>query len=345
MSNPLKENSFENMSNSQKVALLLIALGQQWASAILRQLKTEEVRQISYWINQLEYVPPDVTEQVVRDFYDRLVSRTSLASTGGTDYLVEVLTQFMGEGQAHGLIDELSNTKEDEVFRVLRKVEPKPLAAYLKNEQPQTIALMISYLEPDRAALILQEFPAEFRLEVVSRLATLENTDADVLAAMERSLVQSLGGITSSKKSKKVGGPNAVAEILNSLRQEDTKEIMEALQEANMELATEIKDLMFVFADILLLDDKSIQSVLKEVDQGDLILALKGSSDNVKEKVFGNISKRQAETIEDELSFMGPVKASTVQEAQGKIVNVIRRLDEEGKILIQGKGGGDDIIS
>ena len=338
------EETLRDMGTSQKTALLFIALGQKWATALLRLLRADEVRKISYWINHINYVPQEVTEGVIREYYERLAKKTSLSSTGGSDYLLDVLSGIMGDGKAQDLIDELADSEEHEVFRILRQVDPRQLAAFLKQESPQTIALMLSYIDPTRAATIMSEFSSELQLQVVLRLARLENTDQDVIAAMERSITNSLSAMSSGKKMKKVGGAKAVAEILNNFGHEDEKNIMESLGEQDFDLAAQIKDLMFVFSDIILLDDKSIQLVMKDVEQGDLVMAMKGAPDDVKEKIFGNISKRQADTIEDELSFMGAVKASVVQESQQKIVNLIRKLDEEGKILIQGKGG-DDIIS
>lgn len=340
------DEQYAAMSNTQRVALLLIALGQKWATEIMRLLRVDEIKAISFWINNMKYVPQELTERVVQEFYDRLTHKTSLASSGGRDYLIDVLAGMMGEQRAQELADDLMAQEENEVFRILKKVEPKQLAAYLKQEQPQMIALLMSHLEAERSASIITELPEEMQCELVWRLARLEETDPDVIASMERALNESLGGMATGKKAKKMGGPKVVAEILNSLGKGRDKELLEELTERDFDLATEIKDLMFVFADIILLDDKSIQTLMKDVDQADLVLSLKGASDQAKDKIFRNISKRQVDTIVDELSFMGPVKSSTVQGAQQKIVNVIRKLDEEGKILIQGKGGGgDDIIS
>jgi flagellar motor switch protein FliG len=332
------------MPQSKKVALLLIALGQRWATAIMRTLPQKQIRQVSFWINQIDYVPQEVTEDVIKEFYERLVRKTSLSSMGGSEYLNDVLAGIMGETKAQDMIDELAETEDNEIFKILRRVDPKQLSAYLKQEQPQTIALMLSYLDPARAASILKEFPEELRVDIVFRLATLEDTDGELIAAMERSLTQSLGSVASGRRSKKVGGAKQVAEILNSIGNDVSQTIMDELEGQDVDLATSIKDLMFVFADVILLDDKSIQTLMKDVENADLVLALKGASESIKDKIYRNISKRQAEGIEDELSFMGPVKASAVVEAQQKIVNVIRKLDEEGQILIQGKGG-DDIIS
>lgn len=332
------------MSYAQKAALLMIALGQRWATEIMRMLRPEEIKKVSYWVTRMDYVPQELTEKVVKEFYERLIRKTSLSSLGGKSYLLDILSGMMGEAKAREMIDDLTNNEEAEVFRILKKVDPKQLAAYLKPEQPQTIALMLSYLDAMRSAMILSEFPQETRTKVIMRLARLEETDPHVIEVMESALNESLGNMAAGHQMKKIGGPKIVAEILNNLHKDVEKDIMDELTEKDFELATEIKELMFVFDDLVLLDDKSIQTVLKEIDQSDLIMALKGSSLAVKDKIFKNISKRQAETIDDELAFLGPVKASTVQSSQMKIVNLIRKLDEEGKILIQGKGSGDEII-
>jgi flagellar motor switch protein FliG len=339
------EETYEEMANSQKTALLFIALGQKWATEMMRFLKVEEVKKISFWINRMNYVPQELTERVIRDFYERLVKKTSLSSAGGRDYLEDVLGGLMGESRARELIEDLSQQEDDEMFRILKRVDPKQLASYLKQEQTQTVALLLSYLEPTRTAAILAELPQAKQTDILMRLAKLEESDPEIVNAMERTLTKSLGKMVSDKKSMQVGGPKLVAEILNNVGRDDEKELMERLSEVDFDLAASIKELMFVFADVILLDDKSIQAVIKDVDQADLILALKGSNDTVKDKIFRNISKRQVDTINDELAFMGPVKSSTVQDAQQKIVNIIRKLDEEGKILIQGKGGSDDVIA
>jgi len=339
------EESLKEMPSAKKASLLLIALGQRWATEIMRLLKPEEVKKISFWISRIEHVPQELTERVIKDFYERLVRKTSLASTGGREYLLDILSGMMGESRAQELVEDLSQEEDNEVFRILRQVDPKQLAAYLKHEQPQTVSLLLSYVDPKRAADIIGYFSEEVRYDVLTRLAKLEETDPDIVSSMERTLTQNLGAMTGGKKMTKVGGVKMVAEILNNVNRDVEKSLLDQLSEEDFDLATEIKDLMFVFADMVLLDDKSIQAVVKEVDGGDLVLALKGSSDAVKEKVFKNISKRQADTINDELSFMGPVKASVVNEAQQKIINIIRKLDQEGKILIQGKGGSDDIIA
>lgn len=337
---------YRELTNTQKAALLLIALGQRWATEILRLLKEEEVKALSYWINQMSFVPQELTERVVKEFYARLVRKASLSSSGGREYLRDVLVSIMGEGKAQELLESLEDHKKQEVLNILRKVNPKQLAAYLKQERPQTIALMMSYLEPPKAAEIIGALPEESQTEIIMCMAKMEESDPDVVFAIEQALSESLGPLAVGGDSKKVGGLKSVAEILNSVDKEAGKVIMDQITERDFDLAAAIKDLMFTFDDLTLLDDKSMQSVLKDVDQNDLILALKGATEGIKDKVFRNMSKRQAESINDELSFLGPVKASVVAQGQSKIVSVIRKLDEEGKILIQGKGGGgDDIIA
>lgn len=335
---------FNNMDQSQKAALLMIALGHKWATEIMRLLKPAEVKKVSYWVSQVNYVPQEVTEAVIREFYESLVRKTSLSSTGGRDYLLEVLTGLMGTNKARELVDDIVTQEDAEVFRILKKVDPKQLAAHLKQEQPQTVALMMSYLEPRRSAAIIAEFQQDIQTEILLRLAKLEETDPDVIGVMERSLQDSLGSVAAGKQMKKIGGIKVVAEILNNVSKDIEKSIMDDIGDRDFDLATEIKDLMFVFEDLVLLDDKSIQTVLKDVEQSDLVMSLKGATEGVQEKIFRNISKRQVDSINDELAFLGPVKSSSVHDAQQKVINIIRKLDEEGKILIQGKGGGGDEI-
>ncbi|MDF2550345.1 MAG: flagellar motor switch protein FliG [Chlamydiales bacterium] len=339
-----EEISFTNPTSSQKLALLLIALGQKWATEMMRLMKPEEVKKVSFWINRINYVPQEVTEKIIREFYDKLVAKTSLASTGGREYLMDILVGMMGDSRAKELIEDLSHEEENEVFRILKRVEPRKLASYFKHEQPQTVALMMGHLDPQRAAAIISEMPNDVQFEVLMRMAKLEETDQDIVNAMEESLTATLGSVGVGKKSKKVGGAKAVAEVLNFFRREGSKSIMDRISETDVNLAGEIKDMMFVFTDIVLIDDKSMQSVLKEIEQADIVLALKGANDEIRDKVFRNISKRQADTINDEISFLGAVKSSSVHASQQKIVNIIRKLDQEGKIVIQGKGNSDDVI-
>lgn len=338
--------AYKELNNSQKAALLMIAMGQKWATEIMRQLKDEEVKKISFWISQMEYVPAELTEKVIREFYTRMNEKTALASAGGRDYLKGVLTGIMGDDKATELIDDLVHHEESEVFRILRRVDPKQLAAYLKQEQPQTIALMLSYVEPERAAAIISCLPAAQQTEVVLCVAKMEEADPEIVMTMEKALQETLGSVVSGRKMRKVGGIKVVADLLNNMGRTEEKRILESLTEKDFDLASEIKELMFTFDDMALLDDKSLQLVLKEVEGPDLVIALKGANDEVKGKVFRNISKRQVQSIQDELSFMGPMKASAVLAVQQKIINIVRKLDEEGKILIQGKGGGgDEVIS
>lgn len=338
------EDIYKNLNPAQKAAFLLITLGQRWASEVMRFLKEEEVKQISYWINQMNYVPQELMEKIIKEFYVKLSKKMSLGSSGGREYLHETLSLIMGDDKANSLIEDLGHHDENDLFRVLRKIEPAQLAAYLVQEQPQTIALMIAYLNPKRSAAIIAELPRSMKSDVIYQLATLQGTDPDVVQTMDSALKESLGALAEGAKMEKLGGVQMVAEILNNLDQPSSKVVMEEIQDRNMDLAIQIKELLFVFSDIVLLDDKSVQLLLKEVPQEDLLVALKGSNSEVKEKIYRNMSKRGAEALEDELAFMGPIKASQVSEVQQKIVNIIRKLEEEGKILVA-KGGADDIIA
>lgn len=338
------EDIYKGLNPAQKTAFLLITLGQKWATEVMRFLKEDEVKQISYWINQMHYVPQEINEKIVKEFYSKLVNKASLGSSGGKDYLFDILTNIMGDDKAIELIDDLGQSEESDVFRVLRKIEPSQLAAYLVQEQPQTVALMLSYLQPKRAASIIKELPDEMKIEVMYQMSKLQGTDPDVIETMDEALKVNLGAVADGKQMEIVGGVKVVAEILNNLDQVSNKLIMSEINDRDLDLAVEIKELLFVFDDIATLDDKSVQLVLKEVPSEDLLIALKGANAAVKEIIFRNMSKRGAEGIQDELAFMGPVKGSTVTEVQKKIVNIIRKLEEEGKVYIQ-KGGEDDVVS
>jgi flagellar motor switch protein FliG len=338
------EDVYKGLNPAQKTAFLLITLGQRWATEVMRFLKEDEVKQISYWINQMHYVPQEINEKIVKEFYGKLVNKASLGSSGGKDYLFDILNSIMGDEKAIELIDDLGQSEESDVFRVLRKIEPSQLAAYLIQEQPQTIALMLSYLQPKRAASIIRELPDEMKAEVMFQMAKLQGTDPEVIETMDNALRASLGAVADGKQMEIVGGVKVVAEILNNLDQVSNKLIMSEINDRDLDLAVEIKELLFVFDDVATLDDKSVQLVLKEVPQEDLIIALKGASAAVKEIIFRNMSKRGAEGIQDELAFMGPIKGSTITEVHKKIVNIIRKLEEEGKVYIQ-KGGEDDVVS
>lgn len=338
------EETFKSLSSPQKAALLLIALGQKWATEIMRLMKEDDVKKVSFWINRMNYVPQELTERVIRDFYTKLTKKTSLGSSGGSEYLQNVLAGMMGDTKAHEFVHDLINREEYEVFSILKKVDPKQLAAYLSQENPQTVALMLSYLESPKAAKIIASLPEEMQTDVVMKIAKLEESDPELVTRIESVLADNLKGMALEKDVQKMGGCKMVADLLNSIGAPLDKAILEHITEEDFDLATSIKDLMFVFDDIVLLDDKSIQTLLKDVENDDLVLALKGANAEVKEKLFRNISKRQVEMISDELAFMGAVKASVVQSSQQKIVNIIRKLDEEGQILIQGKGGGGDEI-
>lgn len=338
------EETYKELSTSQKAALLLIALGQRWATEIMRFMQEDDVKRVSFWINRMSYVPQELTEKVIRDFYACLTKKTSLGSSGGSDYLRNILSGLMGEHKASNFVHDLVNKEEYEIFSLLKKIDPKQLASYLQQENPQTVALMLSYLETPRMAKIIAELPEEMQTDVVMKIAKIEESDPELVGRIESVLTENLKGMSLEKDLPKMGGSKIIADLLNSIGAPLDKTILERITEEDFDLATSIKDLMFVFDDIILLDDKSIQTVLKEVDNDDLVVSLKGAHEEVKEKIFRNISKRQVEMISDELAFMGAVKASVVQGSQQKIVNVIRKLDEEGQILIQSKGGGGDEI-
>ncbi|MFH1384486.1 MAG: flagellar motor switch protein FliG, partial [Candidatus Omnitrophota bacterium] len=259
-------------------------------------------------------------------------------------YLKEILEKAVGPQRATEILRKISLSKERVPFDLLREIEPSQIFNFIQNEHPQTIALILSYLRPEQSSVILSQLLPEKQVEVVKRIATMSQTAPDVLQEIERVLRKKISSFTSGEVSR-AGGVKAVAEVLNRADRATEKSILEALDEENPEIADEIKKLMFVFEDVILIDDRGIQQILKEVDNRELALALKTSSDELKEKIFKNMSKRAGEALREEMEYLGPVRLKNVEEAQQNIVAIVRRLEEAGEIIVAGRGGkGDEII-
>ncbi len=325
----------------RKAAILLVMLGPEKAAQVLKHLAEEDVEMLTIEIANLGKVPDEEKRAVLEEFKELLKAREMLTA-GGIEYAKEVLEKAFGPEKAMQIIERLVSSLQVRPFEFVKKADPLQLVNFLQNEHPQVIALVMSYLEPTMAAQVLGALPEELQIEVVKRIALLERTSPEIVKEIEKNLERKLSGIVSQQFSK-VGGIDTAAEIMNNIDRQTEKTIMERLSQESPELAEEIRRRMFVFEDILKLDDRSVQLVLREVDTRDLALALKGASDEVKEKIFKNMSKRAAQLLKDELEFMGPVRVKDVEEAQQKIINVIRRLEEAGEIVIA-RGGGEELI-
>jgi flagellar motor switch protein FliG len=329
-----KKNShdYKSLTGRQKAAIFLVALGSDVSSEVMKHLREDEVETLTFEIARLETVDADFKDQVLEEFQE-LMQAQNFITTGGIDYARELLEKSLGSQKAIDIINRLTSSLQVRPFDFIRRTDPAHLLNFVQQEYPQTIALILAYLEPQKAAVILQNLPADIQPEVSKRLATMDRTSPDVLREVERVLEKKLSTL-SSEDYTAAGGVDSIVEILNLVDRSSEKAIIETLEEDDPELAEEIKKRMFVFEDIVMLDDRAIQKVLREVDQQELAKALKSVDSEVQDKIFRNMSKRAASMLKEDMEYMGPVRLKDVEESQQKIVSVIRRLEDSGEIVI-----------
>jgi len=339
-----KQNISESteLRGRQKAAILLVTLGSEVASQVYKRLDENVIEELTLEISNMGNVPPKVKQSVLGEF-QKTVLEEGLLGSGGVGYIREVLEKAVGPHRASDIIAKIDIAREGLPFDFIRKTDPLQILNFIQNEHPQTIALILAYLHPEQAATILSSLGPDKQTEVVKRIATMEQTAPEVLAEVEKILQRKLASVE-TEALKKAGGVKAVAEMLNRADRATEKGILESLEEENPEVAVEVKKLMFVFEDIMLIEDRGIQQILREVDNKQLSLALKTSSDELKEKIFKNMSKRAADGIREDIEYMGPVRLKNVEEAQQAIVAIVRRLEDAGEIIISGRGGGEDEI-
>ena len=331
----------QEMTNQQKAAILFIAMGPENSAKIFTHMADDEIEKITLEIAGQKQITKEQKAAVISEFYQMALAKNYL-TTGGLEYAQNILEKALGNEKALDIINRLTTSLQVRPFDFLRKTDPSQILNFIQNEQSQTIALIMAYLEPDQAAMILSSLPADRQAEVAKRIAIMDRTSPDVIHEIERVLERKLSSLVTQDFTS-AGGVKAIVEVLNRVDRTTEKTIIETLEVDNPELTEEIKRLMFVFEDIVMLDDRSLQLVLRDVDSKDLSLALKASQGEVVQKVFKNMSKRAADMLKDEIEFMGPVKIRDVEEAQQKIVNVIRRLEDTGEIVVA-RGKGDEMI-
>ena len=331
----------EELSGVQKAAILLIALGPERSSDIFKHLKEDEIEELTLEIANTRSVSPQVKEDVLNEFYQICLAQQYIAE-GGIGYAKELLDKALGNERAQEVITKLTASLQVRPFEFVRKTDPSQLLNFIQDEHPQTIAMILSYLTSAQAAMVLGSLPPEKQADVAKRIAMMDRTSPDVIKEVERVLERKLSSLVNQDYTI-VGGVDAIVNILNTVDRSTEKHIMEALEIEEPELADEIRKKMFVFEDILLLDDRAIQRVLRDVDNSDLGVALKGANEEVQNVIFKNLSKRLAAMIKEDMEFMGPVRMKDVEEAQQKIVSVIRKLEDAGEIVIS-RGGGDEIV-
>ncbi len=331
----------EEINGLQKAAILMIALGPEKSAAIFKHLKEDEVEELTLEIANTRSITPQVKESVVNEFYQVCLAQQYIAE-GGINYAKELLEKSFGADKAMDVIGKLTASLQVKPFEFVRKADAAQLLNFIQDEHPQTIALILSYLAPGQAAIIVSALPPDRQADVTKRIAVMDRTSPDVIKEVEKVLESKLSSLVNQDYTI-IGGVDAVVEILNTVDRGTEKHIMETLEIEEPELADEIRKKMFVFEDILLLDDRAIQRVLRDVDNSDLAIALKGSNEEVQNAIFNNLSKRLAVMIKEDMEFMGPVRMKDVEEAQQKIVNIIRKLEDAAEIVIS-RGGGDEII-
>lgn len=329
------------ISGKEKAAVLLISLGPEYSAEIFKHLTDEEIEELTLNIANMNKVDPGKKEEILDEFYQICVAQEYI-SEGGINYAKDVLEKALGSQKAMDIIGKLTASLQVKPFDFARKAEPSQLLNFIQNEHPQTIALILSYLSSEQSGQILSALPQGKQSEVAQRIATMDRTSPDIIREVEEVLEGKLSSLVSQDYTT-AGGIESIVDILNSVDRGTEKNIMDTLEIEDAELAEEIRKRMFVFEDIINLDSTSIQRFIREIDNNDLAVALKGATDEVAEVIYGNMSKRMAEMIKEDMEFMGPVRLRDVEEAQQKIVNIIRKLEEAGEIIIA-RGGGDEII-
>ena len=337
----MAKNTEEKINGIQKAAILLIVLGPERSSTIFKHLKEEEIEELTLEIANTRSITPAVKESVIEEFYQVCLAQQYIAE-GGIGYAKELLEKALGSDKALDVIGKLTASLQVKPFEFVRKTDAAQLLNFIQDEHPQTIALILSYLPVSQAATIISALPPDRQSDVTKRIASMDRTSPDVIKEVEKVLESKLASLINQDYTI-IGGVDAVVEILNTVDRGTEKHIMETLEIEEPELADEIRKKMFVFEDILLLDDRAIQRVLRDVDNNDLAIALKGANEQVQSAIFNNLSKRLAVMIKEDMDFMGPVRMKDVEEAQQKIVNIIRKLEDSAEIVFS-RGGGDEIV-
>ena len=332
-----------DVAGIKKAAILLISLGTETSAEIMRQLPESYIQKISYEIANIDYVNPDEVDEIATEFLEMAQAREYVLD-GGVEYASNLLNTALGAQRAKEVIDMLNQIQlRERPFDIARKADPQQLTNLLLHEQPQTVALILCYMQPDKAAMILSQFSIEKQAEIAERIGTITRTTPAVIEKIEKVIETKFSSFVDNE-TESVGGVHTLVEILNSVGRSTEKNIISMLEEKQPELADEVKANLFTFEDIVGLERGDVQKVLREVDNDQLALALKGVSEDIKQFIFQNLSSRAVETLQEELQFMGPARLSAVEEAQQKVVAVIRRLDEVGEIYLR-RGEQDAVIS
>lgn len=332
----------DKMSGRKKAAILIMSMGPEVASKIFKHLSDDEIEQLTLEIANMNKISSELKDDVMNEFHQLALAHDYI-SRGGINYAREILEKALGPQKAAAIINRLTASLQVRPFDAIRKADPSQLLNFIQGEHPQTIALIIAYLHPNQAAAVLSGLKPDLQADVAKRVATMDRTSPEVIKDVERILEQKMSAIMINEYAT-AGGVDSIVNILNMVDRGTEKTIMDELDEDDPELADEIRKRMFVFEDIVLLDSRAVQQVFRTIDMKDMALALKTASDDVATFIFNNLSKRAGEMLREDIEFMGPVRLREVEEAQQRIVNEIRRLEEAGEIVVARGGEGDIIV-
>lgn len=333
---------YNKLSGKQKAAILLVALGPDVSATVFKHLNDEEIEELTLEIANMRAVEKEVKDMVLEEFYE-LCQAHDYINQGGIEYAREVLEKAVGKERANSILERLTATLQVRPFDAIRRTDPAQLMNFIQGEHPQTIAMIMAYLQPEQAAKVLSYLSPDVQADVSNRIALMERTSPDIVKEVETVLERKMSAIVSNEYAA-AGGIQSIVNILNFADRGTEKNILDRLEERDPELAEEIRKRMFVFEDIILLSDRAVQVVLRQVDTHDIALALKTASEDVTEKIFRNMSKRAAQMLKEDMEYMGPVRLREVEDAQQRIVNVIRQLEDSGEIIIARGGEGEVIV-
>ena len=331
----------KELTGRQKAAVFLVTIGSEISSEIFKHLREDEIEALTFEIARLETVDSEDRDRVLMEFQELMMAQDFI-TTGGIEYARELLEKSLGSQKAVDIINRLTSSLQVRPFDFVRRTDPMHLLNFIQTEHPQTIALILAYLEPQKASVILSSLPHEIQSDVAKRIATMDRTSPETLREVERVLEKKLSTL-SSEDYTAAGGVESIVEILNLVDRSTEKVIIESLEEEDPELAEDIKKRMFVFEDIVMLDDRAIQKVLREVDVSEMAKALKSVDTEVQDKIFRNMSKRAATLLKEDMEYMGPIRMKDVEESQQKIVSIIRKLEEQGEIDVA-RAGEDELV-
>lgn len=331
----------EGITPRQKAAIMLMVLGTELSGQVLRHFKEEQIEQLSLEVARLDKVTPEQRESVINEFYELAVAQDYIAE-GGIEHARQVLESAFGSEKAQEILDRIVTAMQVTPFEFLKKADPGQVLSFIQDEHPQTIALILAYMPIGAAATIISKLPQDLRADVAARIASMEQTPPEVIRRVEQVLEKKVSSVLSQEMAQ-AGGPKALVDLLNRVDRSTERLIIDSLSESNPELAETVKNMMFVFEDIVQLEDRAVQAILKEVDMKELATALKGVGGEVQQKFFKNMSERATEMMKEDMEFMGPVRLRVVEEAQQKIVAVVRRLEESGEITIS-RSGEEEVL-